>query len=52
MNKLQGTLVGYPFFYGEPREDANLFVANLKMALRVNRIQDPQEQLGLFGVAL
>ena len=52
MNELQCTLVGYPFFYGEPREDANLFIANFKMALRVNRIHDLQEKLEMFGVAL
>ncbi|MCO5563101.1 hypothetical protein L7F22_016737 [Adiantum nelumboides] len=52
VNESRRTLAGYPLFYGEPGEDADLFVAGFKMALRINHIRDPVESLGLFEVTL
>ncbi|MCO5587328.1 hypothetical protein L7F22_041277 [Adiantum nelumboides] len=52
VNESRRTLAGYSLFYGEPGEDADLFVANFKMALRINHIRDPVESLGLFEVTL
>ena len=52
VNESRRTLAGYPLFYGEPGEDADLFVADFKMALRINHIRDPVESLGLFEVTL
>ncbi|MCO5566449.1 hypothetical protein L7F22_020126 [Adiantum nelumboides] len=52
VNESRCTLAGYPLFYGEPGEDADLFVADFKMALRINHIRDPVESLGLFEVTL
>ncbi|MCO5584498.1 hypothetical protein L7F22_038426 [Adiantum nelumboides] len=52
VNESRRTLAGYPLFYGEPGEDADLFVADFKMALRINHIRDPVESLSLFEVTL
>ncbi|MCO5574887.1 hypothetical protein L7F22_028681 [Adiantum nelumboides] len=52
VNESRRTLAGYLLFYGEPEEDADLFVADFKMALRINHIRDPVESLGLFEVTL
>ncbi|MCO5568873.1 hypothetical protein L7F22_022575 [Adiantum nelumboides] len=52
VNESRRTLAGYPLFYGEPGEDADLFVADFKMALRINHIRDPVESMGLFEVTL
>ncbi|MCO5574822.1 hypothetical protein L7F22_028615 [Adiantum nelumboides] len=52
VNKSRRTLIGYPLFYGEPGEDADLFVDDFKMALHINHIRDPVESLGLFEVTL
>lgn len=46
------TLSGYPLFFGEPGEDADLFLADFRMALHINHIHDVGERLGMFRVVL
>ncbi|WP_129259409.1 hypothetical protein [Enterobacter cloacae complex sp. GF14B] len=43
---------GYPLFFGEPGEDAELFLANFKMSCRIKRIVTDQERVEMFEVVL
>ena len=43
---------GYPLFFGEPGEDAELFLANFKMACRIKNVVGDEACLEMFEVVL
>ena len=43
---------GYPLFFGEPGEDAELFLANFRMALHIKKVVGDHDCLGMFEVVL
>ena len=43
---------GYPLYFGEPGEDAELFLENIRMACRIKRVVGDEECLDMFEVVL
>ena len=43
---------GYPLFFGEPGEDAELFLSNFRMALHIKGVVGDQECLDMFELVL